>query len=164
VSTFPEPQRGTLIRTRLATEAGGGLVWQCLEPGLWFTYNPVTGESSVRNWAEVTGGDYGTVVELLIPVTYTAPDAGTDAEVAVDRLVHHALSPIANMIQQLAAAAAAGVSAIVVEADRRGYQRGTLEAADAAINAAIRETNLAATLTVEDRLVNGTPDDDRGSA
>ncbi len=118
-----EPQRGTLIRTRLASQPGVGLIWQCLEPGLWFTHNPL-GESLVRNWTEVTSGDYGTVVELLIPVTYTAPDAGTDAEVAVDRLVHHALEPAVAMIRQLAAAAASGVSAIVVEADRRGFQRG----------------------------------------
>lgn len=120
---LPEPYRAAIVRTSMA-DGTGGAVWQCLEQGLWFTHTTAPGELPiVKNWAEVVSGTYGTVVELLVPVPYDAPEPGTDGAVAVDRLVHHVLTPVANMLQQVTAAAASGLSALVVEADRRGYRR-----------------------------------------
>lgn len=120
---LPEPYRTAIVRTSMP-DGKGCSIWQCLEQGLWFTHATAPGDLPVvKNWGEVVSGAYGTVVDLLVPVPYDVPEPGTDGAVAVDRLVHHVLSPVAAMLQQVTAAAASGLSALVVEADRRGYRR-----------------------------------------
>lgn len=105
---LPPPPPGVLARTRR-----DGRVWRETTPGTW-----INGRWTMT-WPELADGRRGPV-DLLVPVPY-APGAPhpTSQDVA-----ENVLNPVAALMQQLAAAAGAAITAVVADA----YQRGTVDA------------------------------------
>lgn len=101
----PEPPPHVLVR-----DANTSSVWQYAGPEGWVAQGM---RAWLATWEELDGGKFGEI-ELLVPVPYVhhLPRAQDIAEAL--------LNPVAEMMQQLAAAAGAGVTAVVADA----YQRG----------------------------------------
>lgn len=119
----PEPHESVYLR-----DSNTLSLWGQARPGDWVA---VTGEYRVSaSWDDLDRGKYGEI-ELLVPIPYQAPEPGTGAHRLGQHVAAAILEPIAAMMQQLAAAAGAGLTAVVADAYRRGGEDAhTVERAD----------------------------------
>jgi hypothetical protein len=111
VSTeLPAPPASSLIRTSAPV-----VVWIVGADGWCTALAPPYGLTSLRHpWEQLgAGGMYGDV-ELLVAVPYGTPPADV-----AQRVIEGVLAPVAAMMQQLAAAAGAAITAVVADATRR---------------------------------------------
>jgi hypothetical protein len=115
VSTeLPAPPASSLIRT-----SNPVVVWIVGADGTCTALAPPYGLTALRHpWKQLADGFYGDV-ELLVAVPYGTPPADV-----ANRVVEGVLAPVATMMQQLAAAAGAAVTAVVADAVRRGTAAG----------------------------------------
>jgi hypothetical protein len=89
-------------------------VWTVGAHGVCTALTPPHGLTSLRHgWQQLAEGFWGDV-ELLVPVPYGTPPADL-----AQTVVESVLAPVATMMQQLAAAAGAAVTAVVADATRR---------------------------------------------
>lgn len=101
----PEPPPHVLVRDQNTAS-----IWAYAGAEGWIAQGM---RAWLATWEELDGGKYGEI-ELLVPVPYvTALPTSQDIAEAL-------LNPVASMMQQLAKAAGAGVTAVVADA----YQRG----------------------------------------
>ncbi len=110
----PEPVGDVLVRTR-QRDTGDIALWEPRGNGVWWDRR---GRWSAT-WTELDDEKYGPV-ELLVPVAYRTPMPGDPGHALAQQVAEQVLEPIAAMMQQLAAAAGAGITATVAEAYRRG--------------------------------------------
>lgn len=113
-----EPPAGSVVRTSRT-----GALWRGRPDGYWETRDNPTGPAAIPAtqaylWPVLESGRFGDV-ELLVPLALTGDTPAGDVEV-LDQLAANIVNPVGTMMIQLAQAAAAGVQAVLREANRRG--------------------------------------------
>lgn len=110
------PPPGCLART-----ADRGLIWQPSgAPGDdWYTRLP-SGNTMTSPWREIARGSYGDV-DLLVPVRY---ERDQSERPGAQQLAEAVLNPVTAVMSALVRDAGAAVTAVLLDAEARGYARG----------------------------------------